>query len=302
MQMASACGHGRLERMSAMKQLGLKIGFIGTGNMGAALIGAIVQSALCRPTDIYAFDVDPDRCAAIERQTGIGLLGSGAEVFSVCDMIVLAVKPQQMTAVLTDIAGDARFTKKTRTLLISIAAGYPIQKIESIVYADLDDRQAGELPIVRVMPNTPALVLEGISGMSANRFATDGDLDRARMLMEAAGRVLECEESQLDAVTALSGSGPAYVFYLIEALTEAGNNVGLSADQAALLTIATLKGSIALLEKTGETPEQLRRKVTSPGGTTEAALKVLRRREFKPAVMEAIAAAADRAAELSRKC
>ena len=302
MQMANVRGYGRLERMSAMKQLGLKIGFIGAGNMGAALIGAIVQSALYRPSDVYAFDLDPDRCAAIGRQTGIGLLGSGAEVFAVCDIVVLAVKPQQMTAVLTEIVRDARFTKKTRTLLVSIAAGCPIQKIESIVYADLDDRQAAELPIIRVMPNTPALVLAGISGMSANRFASDSDLDRARKLLEAAGRVLECQESQLDAVTALSGSGPAYVFYLIEALTEAGNNLGLPADQAAMLTIATLKGSIALLEKTGKTPEQLRRMVTSPGGTTEAALEVLKAREFKPAVVEAVAAAADRAAELSRNC
>jgi pyrroline-5-carboxylate reductase len=302
MQMADGRGHGRLERMSAMKQLGQTIGFIGAGNMGAALIGAIIQSGRCRPSDVYAFDTDPDRCAAVGRQSGIGLLGSGAELFSVCDIVVLAVKPQQMTTVLTDISQSAHFVKKTRTLLVSIAAGYPIAKIESILYADLDDRQAGQLPIIRVMPNTPALVLAGISGMSANRFATDSDLDRVRMLLEAAGGVLEFRESQLDAVTALSGSGPAYVFYLIEALTEAGRNVGLPADQAASLTIATLKGSIELLEKTGETPEKLRRMVTSPGGTTEAALKVLEKRAFKPAVVEAIAAAADRAAELSRKC
>jgi pyrroline-5-carboxylate reductase len=114
--------------------------------------------------------------------------------------------------------------------------------------------------------------------------------------------VLEFEENQLDAVTALSGSGPAYVFYLIEAMIAAGRNLGLKADEAAVLTVMTFKGAIKLLEQTGETPEQLRRKVTSPGGTTEAALAVLESRDFQPAVVEAIAAAAERAVELSRKC
>ncbi|KPJ79031.1 MAG: hypothetical protein AMJ54_00880 [Deltaproteobacteria bacterium SG8_13] len=285
-----------------MKQFGQKIGFIGAGNMGAALISAIIQSKRYRPADVFAFDVDPGRCAAIGQKTGIGLLKSSAELYSVCDIVLLAVKPQQMTSVLTDIRRDERFAKKKRTLLVSIAAGYPIRKIESILYADLDDRQAGDLPIIRVMPNTPALVLAGISAMSANRFAAADDRHRARSLLEAAGRVLECREDQLDAVTGLSGSGPAYVFYLIEAMIEAGKNIGLAAEEAEILTIATLKGAVKLMEVTAESPEELRRKVTSPGGTTEAALKVLASRQFKPAVIEAIAAAAERAAELSRQC
>lgn len=285
-----------------MTTSGPKIGFIGAGNMGVALIGAAIESDLYRPEDVYAFDVDPDRCKAIGQKTNIGLLTSSAELFSVCDIVVLAVKPQQMTSVLNEIAQDARFTKKNRTLLVSIAAGYPIQKIESILYAGLDDRQASNMPIVRVMPNTPALVLAAMSGMSANRFATADDLKTARSILQAAGRVLEFKEDQLDAVTALSGSGPAYVFYLIEAMVEAGGNLGLDSEKAAVLTITTLKGAIKLLEKTGEAPEELRRKVTSPGGTTEAALRVLEAKDFKPAVVEAIAAAAQRAAELSRKC
>ena len=285
-----------------MKQWEHKIGFIGAGNMGEALIGAVIQSGLSRPSNVYAFDVNPDRSTAIGRTHNIGLPKSCGELYATCDIVVLAVKPQQMTSVLTQIRQDAQFAKQTRTLLVSIAAGYPIQKIESILYARLDDRQAGNLPIIRVMPNTPALVLEAMSGMSANRFATAGDLKTARSLLEAAGRVLEFREDQLDAVTALSGSGPAYVFYLIEAMMEAGKSIGFQPEEAAILTMTTVKGAIRLLEKTGETPEQLRRKVTSPGGTTEAALRVLESRDFKAALVGAIVAAAERAAELSRKC
>ena len=282
-----------------MSQLGPKIGFIGAGNMGSALIGAVIQSQLYRQEDVYAFDVDPGRSAAIGRETGVGMLKSSADLFAVCDIVVLAVKPQQMSAVLTEITRDARFVKKSRTLVVSIAAGYPIRKIETILYAGLDDHQAGNLPIIRVMPNTPALVLAAMSGMSANRFADSGDVSRTRSLLEAAGRVLEFEEDQLDAVTALSGSGPAYVFYLIEAMIEAGIRLGLNADEATVATVTTFKGAIRLLEQTAETPQQLRRKVTSPGGTTAAALAVLESREFKAAVVEAIAAAAKRATELS---
>ena len=285
-----------------MKQWKHKIGFIGAGNMGAALIRAVIESELVQPSALYAFDVDPGRCAAIGRQTAIGLPKSADELFAVCDIVVLAVKPQQMTALLSEIARDARHIKRSRTLLISIAAGYPIQKIESILYAQLDDEQAGRMPIIRVMPNTPALVLAAMSGMSANRFATAEDLQAARALLEAAGRVLEFREDLLDAVTAVSGSGPAYVFFLIEAMIEAGRNIGLTADEAAVLTITTLKGAVKLLEETGETPQQLRRNVTSPGGTTEAAIQVLESMHFKTAVVKAIAAAAERAGELSRKC
>ena len=285
-----------------MKQLERKIGFIGAGNMGSALIGAIIQSGLIRSENVYAFDVDPERCAAVGRKNNIGLLKSCGKLYASCDIVVLAVKPQQMTAVLKEIRRDAQFAKQSRTLLVSIAAGYPIQKIESILYDRLDERQASNVPVIRVMPNTPALVLEGISGLSANRFATAEDLKTARSLLEAAGRVLEFAEGQLDAVTALSGSGPAYVFYLIEAMIEAGANIGLRPDEAALLTVTTVKGAVSLLEKTGETPQQLRHKVTSPGGTTEAALQVLESRGFKAAIGDAIAAAAQRAAELSGKC
>ena len=158
---------------------------------------------------------------------------------------------------------------------------------------------SGNLPIIRVMPNTPALVLSAVSGMSPNRFVTEEDARVARTLLQAVGEVIEFEEEALDAVTALSGSGPAYVFYLVESMTEAGIQMGLEPATAASLAAATLRGAAKLLEASGEPPEELRRKVTSPGGTTAAAIDVFEKRGFKSIIIAAIASATRRAQELS---
>jgi pyrroline-5-carboxylate reductase len=184
--------------------------------------------------------------------------------------------------------------------VISLAAGITLHKIESVLYAPLSEQDIQRLAIIRVMPNTPALVLEGMSGMSPNENADPEDIHLAKRMLNAMGSVLEFEERQLDAVTALSGSGPAYVFFLVESMVEAGVKVGLSPDEASFLTLKTLRGSLMLMEKTGETPEALRRKVTSPGGTTEAAFKVLTSRKVKETLIEAITAATQRAEALSR--
>ena len=150
------------------------------------------------------------------------------------------------------------------------------------------------------MPNAPALVLAGISGMSANRYAKPDDIQIAKTILGALGSVIEFNEADLDAVTALSGSGPAYVFYLIESMIAGGISNGLDAQQAARLTLETLKGAIKLMEERKEPPEDLRRKVTSPGGTTEAALKVLEQNHVKKDIVAAITAATQRSRELSR--
>jgi pyrroline-5-carboxylate reductase len=186
-----------------------------------------------------------------------------------------------------------------RKLVISIAAGFPIRKMEEILYPPLDAESVRNLPIIRVMPNTPALVLSAVSGMSPNRFVTEEDARAARTLLQAVGDVIEFEEEALDAVTALSGSGPAYVFYLVESMTEAGIQMGLEPGAAALLAAATLRGSAKLLEASGESPEELRRRVTSPGGTTAAAIDVFEKRGLKPIIIAAIASANRRAQELS---
>jgi len=150
------------------------------------------------------------------------------------------------------------------------------------------------------MPNTPALVLAGMSGMTPNRNSVPDDISTARTILEAMGKVIEFKEESLDAVTALSGSGPAYVFYLVESMIQGGIDMGLDPYDASILTLTTLKGSVALIEEIGESPELLRRRVTSPGGTTEEAFKVLEKKRVKETIIEAMAAAARRSKELSR--
>jgi len=276
-----------------------KIGFIGAGNMGEAFAGALIRTEIVSPTMICMSDVSTDRLDMMAKTYGINVTSDNFALFSDCDIAVLAVKPQQMTPVLSEIAGHKDYTVRDRKLVISIAAGFPIRKIENILYPQLNEQQREKLPIIRVMPNTPALVLSGMSGMSPNRHADADDIRITRTLLEAMGKVIEFEEEKLDAVTALSGSGPAYIFYMIEAMTEAGIQTGLGADDSAIMTIATMEGAIRLLKERNESPASLRRKVTSPGGTTEAALKVMENNKFKQCIIDAVAAAARRSKELS---
>ncbi len=281
-----------------MTEINSKIGFIGAGNMGEAFIGALIRSGLSAPAAIYVSDVLPERLAALKQAYGVSVMTDNAELFAACDVIVLAVKPQQMPPVLTELA--RRGAPTVRKLIISIAAGIPIGKFEAALYAPLSEKEQAQLPIVRVMPNTPALVRAGISGMSPNRHATPDDVRLTRSILGALGQVVEFKEKDLDAVTALSGSGPAYVFYLIEAMIAGGIANGLSPDDAGVLTLATVKGAVKLMEERREPAAELRRKVTSPGGTTEAALNWLEQHQVKDNIVAAIGAATRRSQELSR--
>ncbi|UCG81245.1 MAG: pyrroline-5-carboxylate reductase [Desulfobacterales bacterium] len=283
-----------------MKRLSKKIGFIGAGNMGEAMINGLIQSGLCEPTEIWASDVREARLRQLNDTYGINITEENAEVFDAADIVILAVKPQDMDEVLERLASSFPHTIKGVKLLISIAAGFPIKRIEGYLYTPLDENAKGLLPIVRVMPNTPALVLAGMAGMSGNQYAKESDLSHARAILEAIGKVIEFKEEDLDAVTALSGSGPAYIFYVIESLVEAGAGLGLRPSHALSLTLETIKGSVKLLEETGEAPASLRKKVTSKGGTTEAALDILDRHKVKMHLMDAIRAAAQRSKELSK--
>jgi pyrroline-5-carboxylate reductase len=240
-----------------------------------------------------------ERLDYLNKKYGVTVLRDNATLFQSCRMVVLAVKPQHLPAVLKDVYDRGGNRLPERKLLISIAAGFPIRKMEAILYPPLDAESVRNLPIIRVMPNTPALVLSAVSGMSPNRFVTEEDARAARTLLQAVGDVIEFEEEALDAVTALSGSGPAYVFYLVESMTEAGIQMGLEPGAAALLAAATLRGSAKLLEASGEPPEELRRRVTSPGGTTAAAIDVFEKRGLKPIIIAALASAKRRAQELS---
>ena len=282
-----------------MKRLNKKIGFIGAGNMGEAMINGLIKSALCEPAQIWASDVRAARLRQLKNTYQIHITQDNIEVFEQVDVVILAVKPQHMDEVLDHLSRTFPRTIKGVKLIISIAAGFPIARIERHFYQDLDESSKGLLPIVRVMPNTPALVLAGMAGMSGNAYAGASDLDEARNILAAIGGVIEFQEKDLDAVTALSGSGPAYVFYLIEALVEAGAGLGLRPSHALRLTLETIKGSVKLLEATGEAPVVLRKNVTSRGGTTEAALNVLDRHGVKGHLMDAIRAAAQRSKALS---
>jgi len=281
-----------------LAQLQQTIGFIGSGNMAAAMIGAIIRAGLFAPAEILASDVLAERRRWISATHGIAAVEDNAEIFRRSDIVVLAVKPQMMAQALAPVAENPGrgFDRK---LIISIAAGIRLERLEGLLYPSLAPEDCSRLPIIRVMPNTPALVLAGVSGMSPNRHASPADIDTARRILGAMGQVLEFPEAALDGVTALSGSGPAYVFYFIESMARAGEALGFDRGTSAGLTRATFEGALKLLSETGEEPAELRRRVTSPGGTTEAALRVLEEKQVDRHIIDAVAAAARRSKELS---
>lgn len=257
------------------------ITFIGGGNMAEALIRGLLSAKAGR---IIATDVRAERLEQLQRTYGIETSSDNAASAAKADIVVLAVKPQKMSAVLEGL-------KIKSQLLISIAAGITTARIEREL--------GGEPRVVRSMPNTPALVGAGAAALCKGRFATEADLATAERILSAVGIVVRTDEQQLDAVTALSGSGPAYIFYMAEAMIAAGVEAGLPEDVAKRLAVQTVFGAGKLLAESGELPSELRRKVTSPGGTTEAALKVKIDRGFAKIVAEAIHAAARRSRELS---
>jgi len=267
--------------------------------MGEAMIGALIRSKVAAAGEIMASDINASRRTHLAETYGITVTENTLALFSGCRVVILAVKPQDTVALLSQIAAQKNYRMLRRKLLISIVAGLTLAKLESLLYPPLADADRKMLPIIRVMPNTPALVSAGISGMSPNRHAAAEDLHTARIVLEAMGEVIEFEEAALNAVTALSGSGPAYVFYLAESMIESGIRLGLDPNDSAALSLATLRGAVKLLDASKASPEELRRKVTSPGGTTEAALGILEGNGVKQRIIEAIAAAAERAKQLS---
>ena len=265
------------------------IGFIGSGNMAEALIRGIITAGVYTPQNVFVSDVRPERLQELSDRYGVTPCGANTQVVERSETVVLSVKPQIMSDALQSI----RSTPKSGKLFISIAAGVKVAKIAGAL---------GEVPIIRVMPNTPALVGAGASALFANEGAGPL-LARALSIFSAVGKaVVVQEEGLIDAVTAVSGSGPAYFFLLMEAMIDAAVALGLPADVAKDLVLQTAKGAGLLAveaDKNGETPAVLRRKVTSPHGTTEAALKVLSTCNFPNTVAAAITAARDRSRELS---
>jgi pyrroline-5-carboxylate reductase len=275
------------------------VGLIGGGNMGEAIMGAMIRSGLCRASQMVVSDISPERLDTLKKTYGVNVTKDNQSLFVQCDIVIVAVKPQ----VIEDVLGSlftSSFHPEGHKLLISIAAGIPLQKLEQIIYRHIPADARSHLPIIRVMPNTPALVLEGMSGMSLNEYALVDDKRAAEKILGSMGSVHEFEEAELDAVTALSGSGPAYVFYLAEAMIEAGLRLELTPEASTLLTLKTMKGALKLMEESDASPETLRQKVMSPGGTTEAAIKIMELNDVKRHIIEAIHAAAERSRTLSQ--
>jgi len=272
-----------------MKTIDGKLGFIGSGNMAGALVRGLLHAGVVTPDRIVASDVSPERLEHLEKLHGVRTTSDNHALVRECDVIVLAVKPQAIDKVLSQLAGDVQ----GRHLVVSVAAGVPVAAIE------------GKLPagtrLVRAMPNTAAIVLAGATAIAAGTHATDRDLGVARALFEAVGRVVVLDESLLDAVTGLSGSGPAYVMVMIEALADGGVKVGLHRDTALLLAAQTVYGSAKLLLETGEHPGRLKDQVTSPGGTAIAGLHTLEAGGLRRTLIDAVEAATRRAAELGEQ-
>ena len=263
-----------------------KIGFIGGGQMGEALIRGILQAKLVTADQILVMDPSDSRRAVLSEQYSVIVHESSASIWSDCRIVILAIKPQIMEKVLL----DNRELIHTTHLLISIAAGITLSFLEQ--HAPADSR------IVRVMPNTPALVLEAASALSAGSCATPDDTATATAIFDAIGRTVLVDENHLDAVTGLSGSGPAYVFTFIEALIDAGLRVGLSRPVAETLVMQTVLGATKLAMASNDHPAQLRAMVTSPGGTTIAGLHELESAGFTGIIMSAVEAATKRSTEL----
>ncbi len=265
------------------------IGFIGAGNMAGAMIRGLVKAGLPGKR-ILAFDLDRKKLAALRREHRIRLARSNLELLETCGALVLAVKPQVIDAVLAELGP---FPARS-PLVLSIAAGIPISRLRA--------RLGPESRIVRAMPNTPALIGRGISGFCAGPKVSPAERDLARSILEALGPALEFhDESLLDAVTGLSGSGPAYVYLIIEALSDGGVKMGLPRDAALELAARTVAGAAAMVLETGEHPARLKDMVTSPGGTTIAGLAVLEKARVRSALIQAVEKAARRAKELGRK-
>lgn len=261
------------------------VGFIGAGNMAEALIRGLIAARVTEASDILASEPRAERRHEITQLYGIRLTGDNVEVAKQADILVLSIKPQVMTRVLDEIGAHV----KPSALVISIAAGVPLAVIE------------GHLPrarVVRTMPNTPALVGAAATAIAAGGHATSEDLAAAQRIFESVGLTVILDESQMDAVTGLSGSGPAYIFLIIEALSDAGVKVGLSRHVAQSLAAQTVLGSAKLLIETNEHPGRLKDMVTSPGGTAIAGLHTLEAGGLRTTLMNAVEVATNRSREL----
>jgi len=265
------------------------IGFIGAGNMATALIRGLIESGVHGADRLCASDIHAKRLKELSARFKLGLHPTNQSLVQGCTVIVLAVKPQNIRAVLEDIREKVRDDH----LVISIAAGIPLKMICGAIGRDI--------AAIRVMPNTPALIQRGMSALAAGGKATAGDLEKARKIFAAVGGTVIVSEEMMDAVTALSGSGPGYVFKLMECFVSAGAKLGFDQGTALQLVIQTFLGAAHLAAESEKGLSELREMVTSPGGTTAAGLAVMDERRLAAILEEVVDVACKRSIELGKK-
>ena len=265
-----------------------RLAIIGTGVIGQALIRGLIAANVYSPQEIVATDIDKDRLAAFAREMGIDTAGN-VEAVSGAGTILLSVSPLVIGDVLEEIAGYVGPDQ----VVISIAAGIRTQQVESHLRSGV--------PVIRGMPNTSCQVRAAVTAISPGKNASAGHVERAVAIFGAVGKVIEVPERLMDAVTGLSGSGPAYVYVAIQALSDAGVLVGLSRSQAALLAAQTVLGAAEMVIQTGKHPAELAEAVASAGGATIAGLAALERGAFRAALLDAVKAATERSREMSQE-
>jgi pyrroline-5-carboxylate reductase len=265
----------------------MKIAFIGAGNMAEAIVSGIIKKGVFAAGDVIVTDIREERLQFFKDTYGACAISDNKAAVAQADVIVLAVKPQMFEEASETFAGESCAGK----LFVSIMAGVTAAKIEAVLDADVR--------VVRVMPNTPSLVGCGAAGYAAGSTATEADLKLTDEMLSAVGVAVEVKENDLDAVTAISGSAPAYVFYLLENMLKAGEQMGLSPETARKLALATVAGSAQLMAESGEAPDELRAKVTSKGGTTFAATTTFDKYGVNEGIVAGMFACRDRSLELS---
>lgn len=268
-----------------------RIAIIGGGKIGEALLAGLINAGKA-VRDLVVVEMVPARSAELADEYGVRVTTDVRDAAESAQVVFIAVKPDGVDGVLRDLAKAEDHGDEER-ITVTLVAGIPTARYEAALPAGA--------PVVRVMPNTPMLVNEAMSALSPGRYADEEQVAVAVRLMETVGRVMVVPEKQMDAVTAISGSGPAYFFLLVEALTDAGVGLGLTRAQAQELATQTLKGSGALLAESGVSPVELRAAVTSPGGTTAAALSEFERYGLRHAVGEAARAAAEKSRQGARR-
>ena len=265
--------------------MGAQVAILGAGVMGETLLSGLIRAGRSVDT-LLVGEKRPDRATELTERYGVTVLDNRAAARQ-ADTVVVVVKPQDMSELLAEISPELR----PGQLLVSLAAG--------ITTAFIETRIPEGVAVVRVMPNTPALVDEGMAAISRGSHCDDEHLVEAESLMASTGRVVQVPERQQDAITAISGSGPAYIFFVVESMIEAGVHLGLPRTTATELVVQTVVGSAKLLRETGEHPTVLREQVTSPGGTTAAAVRELEDHKVRAAFLTAMEAARDRSRALA---